>query len=56
LFTIRKHKIVSLSIRGDYGDVRLTCYYVYERLHYVNPDIGGCFISSTMMNSIIAPV
>ena len=32
---------------GDYGDVRLTCYYVYERLHYVNPDIGGCFISST---------
>ncbi len=32
---------------GDYGDVRLTCYFVYERLHYVNPDIGGCFISST---------
>lgn len=32
---------------GDYGDVRLTCYYRYERLHYINEDIGGCFLSST---------
>ena len=32
---------------GDYGDIRLTCYYVYERLHYINEDIGGCFLSDT---------
>jgi len=32
---------------GDYGDVRLTCYYRYERLHYINENIGGCFLSST---------
>jgi len=32
---------------GDYGDVRLTCYYRFEQLHYINEDIGGCFLSST---------
>ena len=32
---------------GDYGDVRLTCYYRYERLHYINENLGGCFLSST---------
>ncbi len=30
---------------GEYGKVRLTCYYEYERLQYINEGIGGCFLS-----------
>jgi len=34
---------------GDYGDIKLSCYYVYERLHYMNPEFDDCItpLSST---------
>jgi len=34
---------------GNYGDTRLSCYYVYERLHYMNPEYDECLtpLSST---------
>ena len=32
---------------GDYGDLTLTCYYKYERLAHMNPDVGGCFLPSS---------
>lgn len=33
--------------KGNYGEIRLSCYYMWERLQYINPDVGGCLISST---------
>jgi len=32
---------------GDYGDLRLNCYYVYERLHYMNPEVQDCITPLT---------
>ena len=32
---------------GDYGDLQLTCYYKYERLAHMNPEVGGCFLPSS---------
>ena len=32
---------------GDYGDKKLTCFYRFERLAHMNPDVGGCLLPSS---------
>ena len=29
---------------GDYGDIKLTCYYKHEQLYHINPEIDDCSI------------
>ncbi len=37
---------------GDYGDKTLTCMYRFERLAHINPDVGGCFVTSVEDNNV----